>query len=74
MSQGPESKQQAERFLDLWEGNMLAWWRESAGLLFPPAPDDAGERTDRAEAAGAAHGDGGGRVGRRGGGRNGGSL
>ncbi len=73
MSQEPENKR-AEDFLDLWERNVLAWWRESAGLLFPPQPDEPGGRTDRTEAAGAPHGDGGGGLGGRGGGSRSGTC
>ena len=72
MSQGPENKQ-ADAFLDLWERNVLAWWRDSAGLLFPSQADEPPGREDRPEAAGAAHGDGGGGLGRRGGSGRGGT-
>ena len=60
--------EQADGFLDLWERNVLAWWREAAGLAFPPQPDEPAAREDGPEAAGAPHGDGGGGLGRRGGG------
>ena len=70
MSQEPENRQ-ADEFLDLWERNVLAWWRESARLAFPPQPDEPADRKDGPEAAGAPHGDGGGGLGRRGGGGGG---
>ena len=64
MSQDPENKR-ADEFLDLWERNVLAWWRETAGLLFPPQPDESSGREDGPEAAGPPHGDGGGSLGGR---------
>ncbi len=63
MSQEPDNEQ-AESFLDLWERNVLAWWRETAKLAFPPQPDEPSRRKDGSEAAGAPHGDGGGGLGR----------
>lgn len=72
MSQEPD-KEQADDFLDLWERNVLAWWRETASLAFPPLPDEPVGREDRPEAAGAPHGDGGGGLGRRGGSGSGGA-
>ena len=72
MSQEPENGQ-ADEFLDLWERNVLAWWRESARLAFPPQADESADRKDGSEAAGAPYGDGGGGLGRRGGGGDGGT-
>lgn len=72
MSQEPD-KEQADEFLDLWERNILAWWRETASLAFPPLPDEASGRKDGPKAAGAPHGDGGDGMGRCGGSGRGGA-
>ncbi len=72
MSQEPD-KEQADDFLDLWERNVLAWWRETASLAFPPLPNDPPGRQDGSEAAGAPHGNGGGGLGRCGGSGRGGA-
>ena len=72
MSQEPD-KEQADEFLDLWERNVLAWWRETASLAFPPLPDEPPGRKDGPEAAGAPHGDGGSGMGRRSGSGRGGA-